>query len=563
MSGPRCRRPSGAPEPATSPTIIGRSHVMISIAQRIADELHVRVSQVDATIALLDDKSTVPFIARYRKEATGGLDDTQLRALAERLEYLRELEDRRATIANSIAEQGKMTPELAAAIAAADTKARLEDLYLPVQAETAHEGADRPRSRARTAGARAARKSAARARAGRSGLRRFGKGHRGHRRGSRGRTLDPDGDALGGCRARWRASSARLGAWRVAIDGRAGQGSRGRQVLRLLRRQRAGEERAVAPRTRAVARAQGRDPAPHRRAAGRRGCGRSHRAGAPHCRKGRHCPEGPAGRRLARRDRPLDVEGPDARAPRSRDRAAAARAGRGRGHSRLRPQPARPAPGRTRGTAHDARPGPGAAHGREGGRRRRHRQGARHRDGVSARAAQGLGGNTPRPRGSLRAARCAARLDWQRHGLPRDRRARRRSDQAPSGTRAHEGHGLRGRRIGVLRVGAGVEGAARSRCLAARRRLDRAAAAGSARRARAHRTEGDRRRSIPARPQPGPARAAARRRRRGLRQRGRRRSRIPRRPRSSRGSPASTNPSRRTSSRSATSTARSGTGASC
>ena len=104
---------------------------MISIAQRIADELHVRVSQVDATIALLDDKSTVPFIARYRKEATGGLDDTQLRALEERLAYRRELEDRRATIASSITEQGKMTPELAAAIAAADTKARLEDLYLP------------------------------------------------------------------------------------------------------------------------------------------------------------------------------------------------------------------------------------------------------------------------------------------------------------------------------------------------------------------------------------------------------------------------------------------------
>ena len=104
---------------------------MTSIAQRIADELHVRVSQVDATIALLDDKSTVPFIARYRKEATGGLDDTQLRALDERLAYLRELEDRRAAIATSIAEQGKMTPELAAAIAAADTKARLEDLYLP------------------------------------------------------------------------------------------------------------------------------------------------------------------------------------------------------------------------------------------------------------------------------------------------------------------------------------------------------------------------------------------------------------------------------------------------
>jgi uncharacterized protein len=79
---------------------------MIPIARRIADELQVRVSQVEATIALLDDKSTVPFIARYRKEATGGLDDTQLRTLDERLTYLRELEDRRATIIESITTQG-------------------------------------------------------------------------------------------------------------------------------------------------------------------------------------------------------------------------------------------------------------------------------------------------------------------------------------------------------------------------------------------------------------------------------------------------------------------------
>ena len=104
---------------------------MIPIARRIADELQVRVSQVEATIALLDDKSTVPFIARYRKEATGGLDDTQLRALEERLTYLRELEDRRAAIIESIEAQGKLTPELAASLDAADTKARLEDLYLP------------------------------------------------------------------------------------------------------------------------------------------------------------------------------------------------------------------------------------------------------------------------------------------------------------------------------------------------------------------------------------------------------------------------------------------------
>ena len=104
---------------------------MTSISARIAEELGVRVSQTDAAITLLDAKSTVPFIARYRKEATGGLDDTQLRTLEERLHYLRELDDRRDVIAKSIAEQGKLTPALAAALDAAQTKARLEDLYLP------------------------------------------------------------------------------------------------------------------------------------------------------------------------------------------------------------------------------------------------------------------------------------------------------------------------------------------------------------------------------------------------------------------------------------------------
>ena len=89
---------------------------MTSISARIAEELGVRVSQTDAAITLLDAKSTVPFIARYRKEKTGGLDDTQLRKLDERLGYLRELEDRRATVLKSIDEQGKMTPELARAI---------------------------------------------------------------------------------------------------------------------------------------------------------------------------------------------------------------------------------------------------------------------------------------------------------------------------------------------------------------------------------------------------------------------------------------------------------------
>jgi uncharacterized protein len=103
----------------------------MSIAQRIAEELNVRVNQVQAAVDLLDEGSTVPFIARYRKEATGGLDDTQLRNLEERLIYLRELEERRTAVLKSIDEQGKLTPELKAAVLAADTKTRLEDLYLP------------------------------------------------------------------------------------------------------------------------------------------------------------------------------------------------------------------------------------------------------------------------------------------------------------------------------------------------------------------------------------------------------------------------------------------------
>ncbi len=102
-----------------------------SIAKRIADELAVSEQQVSAAVALLDEGATVPFISRYRKEATGGLDDTQMRLLEERLRYLRELEERRAAILKSITEQEKLTPELERDILQADTKNRLEDLYLP------------------------------------------------------------------------------------------------------------------------------------------------------------------------------------------------------------------------------------------------------------------------------------------------------------------------------------------------------------------------------------------------------------------------------------------------
>ncbi|WP_298609187.1 Tex family protein [uncultured Thiothrix sp.] len=104
---------------------------MLKIAERIAQELAVAPRQVTAAIQLLDEGSTVPFISRYRKEVTGGLDDTQLRGLEERLGYLRELEERRTAVLKTIEEQGKLTPSLAAALQEADTKTRLEDLYLP------------------------------------------------------------------------------------------------------------------------------------------------------------------------------------------------------------------------------------------------------------------------------------------------------------------------------------------------------------------------------------------------------------------------------------------------
>ncbi|GEO99591.1 Tex family protein [Methylobacterium haplocladii] len=116
---------------------------MTSVTQLIAEELGVREAQVAAAVELLDGGSTVPFIARYRKEATGLLDDTQLRNLEERLGYLRDLQKRRDAVIESIRAQGKLTPELATALARADTKARLEDIYLPYK--------PRRRSKAQTA----------------------------------------------------------------------------------------------------------------------------------------------------------------------------------------------------------------------------------------------------------------------------------------------------------------------------------------------------------------------------------------------------------------------------
>ena len=104
---------------------------MKPINRRIAEELGVREPQIAAAISLLDGGATVPFIARYRKETTGALDDAQLRVLEERLRYLRELDERRGAILDSISQQGKLDAALKQAIGEADSKARLEDLYLP------------------------------------------------------------------------------------------------------------------------------------------------------------------------------------------------------------------------------------------------------------------------------------------------------------------------------------------------------------------------------------------------------------------------------------------------
>ncbi|MFC7848081.1 Tex family protein [Arthrobacter sp. NPDC057388] len=127
-------RPKDAPAPGHAGSQ-GADQLAARIAEQIASELGVKPWQVKAAVELLDGGSTVPFIARYRKEATGTLDDGQLRELDERLRYLRELEDRRRAVLEAIAAQGKLTPELEAAVVAADTKSRLEDIYLPFKSK--------------------------------------------------------------------------------------------------------------------------------------------------------------------------------------------------------------------------------------------------------------------------------------------------------------------------------------------------------------------------------------------------------------------------------------------
>ena len=312
---------------------------MISISKRIADELSARENQVEAAIALLDEGSTVPFIARYRKEATGGLDDTQLRTLEERLRYLRELEERRTAILSSVAEQGKLTDELKAQLDAADTKTRLEDLYLPYKPKRRTKAMIAREAGLGAAGAGASGKPRRGAGSGGGRLRRSGKG-RARRQVGAGRCAPYPGRAVRrGCRA-GRPPARLCRRQRPGGFGRGRGEARGRrQVLRLFRLLRAAEADPVAPGARHVPRPDAGRARPQDRggrsrdrpAAPLRG---DHRqpSGHPRCR--------PGGGQVAAGDGALGLEDQDRPACRAGSAGRTARPRRGRGDPRLRPQPA-------------------------------------------------------------------------------------------------------------------------------------------------------------------------------------------------------------------------------
>ena len=269
------------------------------INQRIATELGVGVGQVTAAVELLGEGATVPFIARYRKERTGGLDDTQLRKLEERLGYLRELEDRRATVLKSIEEQGKLTPELARIDHRCRHQGGAGGPVRPLPPQAPHQGDDRARGGAGAAGRCAA--GQPRAGAGRRGRQvRQRREGRGRRQGGAGRRPPHPDRAHGrGAEARRRAARVGVGGRRARLQGGQGQGGRGRQVLRLFRLRPAAQGHALAPRARHAARPQrGRArPQPRRAARG----GQAAPGGGQDQGRVQHRRPRPPRRRLARR----------------------------------------------------------------------------------------------------------------------------------------------------------------------------------------------------------------------------------------------------------------------
>ena len=349
------------------------------------------VRQVSAAVELLDGGATVPFIARYRKEATGTLDDAQLRTLDERLRYLRELDERRDAILKEITAQGKLTGELEAQIRAADSKARLEDLYLPYK----------PKRRTKAQIAREA------------GLEPLadlllGDPSQDPQQAAQGFLNENVPDviaALEGARAilveRFAEDADLIGQLREAMAARGtliskvreGQDRKRREVRRLLRVQRALRPAARAPHPGPVPRREGGGPRPHARSGGRR---RGHRG--DHRGPLRPARRRPARRPVAGRHRALGLAHPHPDPPERRRPGPAVAAGRGRGGPCVRGQRARPAAGRPGGRADHDRPGPGLPDRGQGRRHRRDRQGDRDRDHLPARAAAALGRGPRHPR---------------------------------------------------------------------------------------------------------------------------------------------------------------------
>ena len=311
----------------------------LTVAGRIADELGVRERQVTAAVELLDGGATVPFVARYRKEVTGALDDAQLRTLEERLRYLRELEERRAAVLDSVRAQGKLDPELEAQILAADSKARLEDIYLPYKPKRRTKSAGRARAGAGAAGRSAAERSDHRPGHGRAGVRdRGGAGRRGRAGGGPG---DPGRTVRGGRRPGRRAARADVVPRPGGVPGAGGPRAGRDEVRGLLRVRRAAGQAAVAPDPRAVPRREGGGPRRRARPGGhasdRRGSGPVRGA---HRRPVRRRRPGARGGPVAARDRAMGVADPAAGPARPRPARPAAATRGGRGDPGLRQQPA-------------------------------------------------------------------------------------------------------------------------------------------------------------------------------------------------------------------------------
>ncbi len=451
---------------------------MDNILLQIAAELKVRPTQVKAAVDLLDGGATVPFISRYRKEATEGLDDTQLRELEARLAYLRELEERRAAVLKSIDEQGKLTPALQAAIEAAPTKQELEDLYLPfkpkrrTKAMIAREAGIEPLADALFADpTRVPLVEAAAYINAEAGF------------ADANAVLDGVRDILS---ERWAEDAALVGKLREwlweqglfqsrLVDGKDvnhADVSKFRDYFAYA------EPIRSVPSHRALAVFRGRTlelleaklvldeegglglpasaagPAPMSLAEGRIAMhlGWSHRQRAADDLM-RKCVAWTWKVKLS-----LSLE---------RDLFARLREeAETRGDQGVRREPARPAARRTGRRARGAGPGPRHPHRLQGGGGRRHRQGAGHRNGLSARAATRLGGCAAHLDAPVRDAWREPDRDRQRHREPRDRQARRRADSAPGQTGAGRSAAETGRqrsgRIDLFGQRVRLQGAARS-----------------------------------------------------------------------------------------------------